>query len=1538
MKLFWSLLVAVAVLCPIARAQSEAEVFELPSPQGPGARSTVQLSGTWEIARYDDPDPDTNRFEAVQELPAEGELEWMSAQVPGSVRGMEGMEGCHRFIYRTRVRVPAAARDRGFSLHFAGTNWIVGVFVNGEFAGDHTSVWIPWDMDISDHVRPGEVNELAIAVKSPWYGWDTEVQSPLGEEGPGTLKAFWDKNSLGRPSLVPYGGKGDGNGNNYGIVNPVYLHCVGNAYTQEVFVKPSVAQKRLETEVTVRNTADRERTFHVRCEAVNDATDAVEKTFEPVEVTVPANDTATTTVAGPWEDPRLWWPEPDPDLYRLRTSIHEGDRQVDVHEQLFGFREVTIDGTSVKLNGKRYDMWGWWGLSGRIENADQYAEQLREERTRFNRFFSHTALRSYLPAQEDRLEYYDRHGITGAAASMIEGMGVHYVLSYLVDDPETGGKKLVLNEPVWRNFRRHMAQIARAYRNHPSVLMYSLENETVYINAANFYGWVAYTGISYDDYMNLHEEAMANVAHAAQEYDDTRPYIVSGAGDLNGRLPIICWHYPRGSVDWYPENAYTVEKLAQKVERWPWKRQKPVWIPESTFADDLNLGTYAIGDRAFASQYDAERGKAIFQRMLFGGYRWAGIGWSCCGNYAEFPEVQDMLSALCVVPRKQTHRLYGGRQNELLFKVMNDTFSEEPVTFEWTYEVAGRRVAGERVALDIEPGFGQEYTIAIEAPQTEQRLDGTLTLKVTQPDAEPYVEERSVPVLPTVERLAVDLPVTVLDRSDKLADYLDGTGLDFRRIESLEDLRNPNGLLLIGPDTLTAEEAYGPELKTAASGGLRIVVLEQDNPPAGAGLPVPISTTEHYGGYAHPQALGTPVFRDLGAHDLIDWAGGFPTYKNVYRKPSRGARSLAHCGPQLPYSALLEVPCGKGFIVLSQLRIGDKLGVDPGADILLRNLAEHYAGARPSTAVAAVFAPDDRLLRENLEATGVLLEEVERLRDALDPERFGAAVVDATTENLRLLNAMVPQVEAFQDAGGWVMLCGLRPDGLGDFNALLGQDRMIRPFRLERVTFEGRGHPLGSTLGNPDVGLISNQHIQHGRMWPSQHTFNFVVDGRDIAPFCRVPGGPEDPFEYEPTRDDKDPYNFVNGLLNRLSWRCIRQIWWEGPEPKDLKFHLRRPDRVSVVRVWNNANYSTIKDMDVIFDGDEASAVSVELPDGSGLKEIELPRPRRVQESITLRLKSKREGRNPNLVGIENVQFLRPAAPEGAAYLDSVGGLVAFPRGEGGFFLNQVKFMEEEPNAENAGKKRNLVGVLLQNMGVGISSKVALPGVNVSYEPVDLMQYCNQYMDSSWVKENVWFGQPEKDLSALETREGEVELADVDYQLVHFQTAPKQDCIMLGASEAPRQFPTAVRGIPVGRKCDMLFFLQAANVTEPITAEERERMTARRRPFRLPRVMEYVLHYTDGETETVPVVLEKHVDHWLQEEARALEGARPAWTHRFPDGQYGVLYSMEIPNPRPSVTVDSLDVVLATDEEGNPIDRAVPAVLAVTTGRVVGSD
>ncbi len=1513
---------------PLSQAAAE-QVFQLPKPQDP-ARASVALSGPWQVARYDDPDMDVDTYVPLQKLPSPSEypLRWMGFDVPGSPWNTPALVFGHRLIYRTRVAVPAEHAGRGFTLHFSGTNWIVSVFVNGQLAGTHRGVWVPWDLDVSRHLRPGQVNEIAVAVKGTYYAMDAKAIDKNG-----TLMAMRNR-PLTRKDWTRWvapiypSTKGDGDGYQYGIVNPVTLHSVGNVYTEDVFIKPSVEKKRLQTDVTVRNTSSQPQTATVLCEAIADKSGEVEKSFGPVSIAIPAGEVKTVDVAGAWENPKLWWPKPNPDLYRLRTTLSLDGRVVDVSEETFGFREVTIHGTGICINGVRRNFWNWVDVHGGfIEKPEQWVQQLHEDGSRFMRFSHGRKITSTLPTREQRLDFYDRAGVPGRLCTMIDGMFITFNLGERTKDDQ-GKPLLIVNEPVWENFREHMAQVAKAYRNHPSVIFYQVENELVYINGMNIYG----------SYLDKVEDLMSEVCEAGRGQDPTRPYTVGGGGDLSGKLEINSPHYPTAAFDHYPDNAYAIDHYATKIERWPWDRTKPWVVGESCFAKELQYGAYVAGDRVFRGVDEARRGKAKWLRMLYGGYRWAGVaGFFPWDNLWNYDDAQKTFSPLAIIPRKQTSRLFAGRGNALSFKVMNDTLSDAPVTFRWTYTVGDRQIGPAEETLQIKPGHGREVELQIGAPQTDRRLEGVLELIAEQTGAKTYVDRRDLPLLPAVAKIDLNVPVYVLRPDARLRQFLGQSEIRFKAIDDLDPLKGKSdGLLLVGADALTAQEAYGTGLLAFAASGGRVVCLEQEYPPAGAALPVPLKTTTRLGGYAHPQALGTPLFQDLGADDLIDWAGDHPTFKAVYQKPSRGGRSLVEAGGQLQYSPLVEVPCGSGIMILCQLRVGAKLGVDPAAGILLRNLIRTYAEYTPAQGVAALHCPGDQLLAEKVATTGALVEKVDSIDDGLDPSKYRALIVKATPEALDRLNELTGPVKKFQDAGGWVVLCGLDPAGIKPFNHLVDGKFQIRPFRMERVTLENPSFPLAATLGNRDMALFSPQQIMHGRYYVSRNTFSHCIDRQDFAPFTQPPEAPQDPMEYEPTFDDHDPFNFVNGMLSSDFWKYIQQLWIPEEGTLKLTFNMRRPDVLKTIKIWNNETYWTIKDLEIVIDGDTANPIRTTLPDSRDLTVIELPEAIQVEKAIRLEVKSWRERpikrTDVRLVGIDNLQFLRPEEPKGSVSIDNTGGLVAFPRGEGGFLLSQIKFMAEEPRPENAAKKLRMLGVLLQNMGIGskAATLVAVPGVNVRFTPVTIQEFCNGYLDEKPGKTG-WFGVKGENLAALPR--GRHDLADVTYHVVDYATAPVPDCIMLGGRGAPRairDLPESVENILVGAKADLLYILQAAHVSRPINDDERRRMLDSRRPFVAPTVVQYVLHYADGETTTIDVRLEEQVDHWLQEEPRPLAGSQIAWTAPVgEEGQRAVVYSMQAVNPRPDVPIESIDILKGDG-------RALPTVLAITLGEIIG--
>ncbi|HID06724.1 MAG TPA: hypothetical protein EYP10_06210, partial [Armatimonadetes bacterium] len=268
--------------------------------------------------------------------------------------------------------------------------------------------------------------------------------------------------------------------------------------------------------------------------------------------------------------------------------------------------------------------------------------------------------------------------------------------------------------------------------------------------------------------------------------------------------------------------------------------------------------------------------------------------------------------------------------------------------------------------------------------------------------------------------------------------------------------------------------------------------------------------------------------------DFSNWAGDAPTAKRVWEMPTGSVRSWVACGEHLRFSCMIEAPCDKGVIIASQLRIGAKLDIEPVAQRLLANMLRYCDAYRPPTRRTLIHAPQMKTIVNFIRRIGVKAYEAQALSDALS-ERDAILVVHASRRNLMALLRMRNAVNEFVNRGGWIMLWGLEPDGLDAFNALLGTRHLIREFRLERP--EIVPDALTAGLGNRDVVQYSTEELMHRDRWLSMDTFTYCVDGADIAPFCHLPYQREG--QYRPLKNDKDPFNLVNGMTGHDFWRDI---------------------------------------------------------------------------------------------------------------------------------------------------------------------------------------------------------------------------------------------------------------------------------------------------------------------------------------------------------------------------------------------------------------
>jgi beta-galactosidase len=141
---------------------------------------------------------------------------------------------------------------------------------------------------------------------------------------------------------------------------------------------------------------------------------------------------------------------------------------------------------------------------------------------------------------------------------------------------------------------------------------------------------------------------------------------------------------------------------------------------------------------------------------------------------------------------------------------------------------------------------------------------------------------------------------------------------------------------------------------------------------------------------------------------------------------------------------------------------------------------------------------------------------------------------------------------------------------------------------------------------------------------------------------------------------------------------------------------------------------------------------------------------------------------------------------------------------------------------------------------------------------------------------------------------------------------------MLGGPGIPNNLPDAVKGIPVNRKTDALFFLQTARIDVGRNAQEIQN-NAR---FELAK---YLIHYADGQTMEVPIIQDWNVGNYVQASPAALPGAALAWSAPYgKTGQSAAAWTQQWNNPRPDVEIQSIDLLKGKD------NRGVPALLAIT--------
>ena len=394
----------------------------------------VGLNGTWQF--------NTNPAEDFWSTDPQDNTNWTNIGVPGEwvMQGFT-VEKNTAAGYRRQFAIPVEWKGQRIKLRCDAVYSDAKVWINGLEAGQHVGGFTPFELDVSDLVRFGRDNAIALAVKN-------ESLADILATG-----SQYAAHQLG------------------GITRKIYIFAV-----------PQLNISSLHVETTF-DKDYRNASLRVMIEIANDGGQDIQEAevqfkltgpdgkpvaIEPSTLKLPAVEASRTikqTIEIPVTAPKKWDVE-HPNLYVLTCQLKIAGRTQETVQRRFGFRQVEVRGkklfvnnTPVKLRGIcRHEVHPLRGRNLTPELCRQDAELFRNANMNFIRT-------SHYPPSEEFLDACDELGIF-----------VEDEAPYCWAFTKNENKK---NDPNYSEVVvRQTLEMVQRDRSYPCIILWSAANES----------------------------------------------------------------------------------------------------------------------------------------------------------------------------------------------------------------------------------------------------------------------------------------------------------------------------------------------------------------------------------------------------------------------------------------------------------------------------------------------------------------------------------------------------------------------------------------------------------------------------------------------------------------------------------------------------------------------------------------------------------------------------------------------------------------------------------------------------------------------------------------------------------------------------------------------------------------------------------------------------------------------------------------------------------------------------------------------------
>ncbi|MBD2868502.1 glycoside hydrolase family 2 TIM barrel-domain containing protein [Paenibacillus arenilitoris] len=360
--------------------------------------------------------------------------------------------------YIRSFELPAQWAEGDVFLVFEGVDSAFHVWVNGEEAGYGQGSHNRMTFKVTDLVRPG-VNKLAVRV----YQWSTG--SYLEDQDKWRLSGiFRDVYLLSSPAAVR--------------VRDTHIRTrLSESYDS------GVLELAISLAASAGNSGEG---YQIRAELLDAGESAVAAGEADVPGLAGGMQEAGLRLELPVRDPKLWSAE-EPQLYTLLVTLSGEPGQVaEAYRYAVGFRDIGVREGRLLVNGRPVILRG--------VNRNEFdpgrghvitMEAMIEDIVLMKRHNINTVRCSHYPNDERWLDLCDRYGLFVVDEADLETHGCVFLgeISRWIDNPaeKTAFESRLAKDPAWKEaFMDRIVRLVERDKNHPSVIVWSLGNESGY--------------------------------------------------------------------------------------------------------------------------------------------------------------------------------------------------------------------------------------------------------------------------------------------------------------------------------------------------------------------------------------------------------------------------------------------------------------------------------------------------------------------------------------------------------------------------------------------------------------------------------------------------------------------------------------------------------------------------------------------------------------------------------------------------------------------------------------------------------------------------------------------------------------------------------------------------------------------------------------------------------------------------------------------------------------------------------------------------